>query len=226
MLELVIDNDILVKTSQYGRAAELIHLGCSQPCSNSAGILDSAPYVCKARLTRLVETGKVGPEAIADLEAVLARAELLKPDDAELALAAEIEELAQQNDLPIDGGESLLLAVCCTRGSAVLTGDKRAIVGAENALDELPVLEAIKLRTACLEQAIGTLAERHGGLAIRADVCSKPDADIALTNAFECGRSSVPDDYAPAGLHSYIEALRRDAPRVLMPGDDMSWVSA
>ncbi|WP_020076392.1 hypothetical protein [Cryocola sp. 340MFSha3.1] len=226
MLELAIDNDVLIKTSQYGRATDLIHLACEDPCSNSTGVLGSAPFVCVARIKKLIAMGTARAEAIDDLKELLSRAELLEPDDHEIALAAEIEEVALANDLAIDGGESLLLAVACLRGSSVLTGDKRAIGGVEDAMDHLPALAAIKFRTACLEQAIATLAARHGVLVIRANVCDSPDADVALTNAFECRRPSVPDDYAPDGLHSYIEEVRRVAPRVLMPGDVISLAGA
>jgi hypothetical protein len=149
----------------------------------------------------------------------------IEPDDEELALAAEFEEVAQSLGVDLDGGESQLLAVLIRRSAALLlTGDKRAILAMEPIVQAGSYHDQVARRVACLEQIAMALISRHGAETIHRRVCSEAAIDKSLANCFSCISGFCRPESILEGLTSYIADLRRQAPRVLVDSDDLSTV--
>lgn len=203
----VVDNDVLLKAVRYGAVALMWQDG-------AIGILGAAPFVVGKRVRKLA---KERPDLEAQLQELLDLSVLLEPADEEVALAAEIELAALRRALPLDSGESQLVAITVTRGIPVLTtGDKRAISAFEALLGEVQWLEALCGRVRCLEQLVLDCARGKGQFeALAAAVCSDREADTTLAICFGCFGGGSARNEVEQGLHSYIEALRSHAARVL-----------
>lgn len=92
------------------------------------------------------------------LDQILSGLQLVEPLDEEIALAAELEELALEFDLEFDTGESQLFAMLMKRNSPLLlTGDKRAI----KAVAQIVPFQ-VRERVACLEQLILQMVSKIG----------------------------------------------------------------
>lgn len=218
MLELVIDNDVLIKMSRFQLVGELLHLACPAGCANNTGVLATARFICAARLRKAITNGETTTNSVETFEAFLASVEILEPSEKELALAAQLEDEAQAGNLALDAGESILTAIATLRGSQILTGDKRAVAAIEQLLATVPDIRDLSGCAICLEQAVMTLTDSLGADVVRARICAEPTADHALRLVFECRRDGAEGDFEPLGLISYIDDLRRFAPTVLMPG--------
>jgi hypothetical protein len=211
MANLLIDNDVLIKCSCY---ALLNQVRRSEADSTDVGILGAARFVVRSHLSR--------GEKIKDREAAIRRfleytetAEILEPTEEELMLSSLIEELAINRGLDLDSGESQLCAIAIKRGGClILTGDKRAICGAELLLSSLPKLEPLHGRLVCLEQAIRGIVERIGADTVKPSICAEPGIDKSLSICFGCSNSTSLA-FDPAGLISYINDVRRNAPKLL-----------
>jgi hypothetical protein len=208
---LLVDNDVMIKCACYQLLCELRGLDDppTPPC-----ILGAARYMVERYLAR---RGTISnrPGAQACFTAFLSTACVLEPTDEEIRLATAIEEVAIRLGAQLDSGESQLCAIAFTRGSSlVLTGDKRAICGAESLRGEISWLSDLEGRIVCLEQIIKGIAERIGHRAARSRVCSEPYVDKSLTICFECTSPERPE-FLAHGLESYIADLRRQAPKLL-----------
>ena len=202
------DNDVVLKAASYRLAQRL--------WTQSVGVLGAARFV----LARALERGGTRDPAAARvaLDELLAASEVLEPTDEELATAAELERDAQRAGLALDSGESQLAAMVVTREMELLdTGDKRAITAF--AALEHEACRALCGRLRCLEQLFVPLLEADDFDSVVAAVCAEPDVDIAITLCFACssGGASRPD-HVRTGLDSYIAALRRAAPDMLVGG--------
>ena len=146
----------------------------------------------------------------------------LEPTDEELALASAIEESGVRFSLDLDVGESQLCAIAMFRAIPfILTGDKRAIVGAESLQEEIRELTALRGRVICLEQALIDITGRIGVPATRIRVCSEPRVDRSLTICFECNSVNTRSDFSADGLISYVRHLREQASTLLYSPDAM-----
>lgn len=145
----------------------------------------------------------------------------LEPSDDELTLASAIEEAAITLGLDLDGGESQLCAIAVFRSSPLLlTGDKRAIAGAEIAQGPVGALSALQGRIVCLEQAIMGIANRIGHHAVRSAICAEPHIDRTLSICFRCGRADSDLERSTyEGLVSYVNNLREHALTLLYADD-------
>lgn len=207
--EALVDTDILLKLVSYCLAeAALAELSRR---SIPAKVLGAARFMLRAHVAKARHIAN-RTAAEAELATVTPLLVDIEPTSEETFLAAEIEALAQAAGVPVDGGESQLLAMLMMQGSRLMiSGDKRAITAIAGLLTPLP-----PRRVVCLEQLVGCLVEAKGALPIRAAICAEPAVDKALTSA--CGCSVENADPGP-GLTSYIEALRKRAPALLYPGD-------
>lgn len=203
---VLVDNDIVFKLCAYARHRALIDGTLSSPAS----MLPVGRFVLRdlARKSRKV-SNRANVEAA--VEEVIAGLEVVSPDNAVIALAAEFEEMANARALELDPGESQLLAVLLLQGAKLLlTGDKRAITAIE-ALGQ----EGIQGRIGSLEQVLLALFEREDIDELRSAVCSEPFIDVAGTACFACHSVRVQDADIRAGLHSYIGTLKKIAPNVM-----------
>ena len=219
MCELLVDTDVLMKLALYGLLEEIAHAGCAADCGRRTGIIGAAAYVARKRLHRRATDAD---SATARLEAFLATVARLEPTENEVEMAAAFEAAASRAGVGLDTGESQLCVIALTRGEPViLTGDKRAILAIERLTSEVEPLTALANRVACLEQALKLVVRRIGALLVRASVQAERAADTAISICFRVTIDVVPDDFEAEGLDSYIEAVRREAPNVLLPGSEL-----
>lgn len=219
-LELVIDNDVLIKASRYDLLGQMLHLDCSADCPDDIAVLGTARFVVQSRLQRSVEKGDASQRALDAFAAAHAILAILEPDDRELELATAIEDAAIEHNLELDAGESQLFAIAIVRGDArVLTGDKRAMVALRMLHPHVDGLEELRERVICLEQAMHKLAEKGDPLALRTGVCADPKADATMRICFSCTAPVVAEDFFPGGLSSYIDHLREKVGDLLAPGN-------
>jgi hypothetical protein len=205
----LVDNDVLIKGSAF-RIWTLL----SPDVLDSIGILGAARFVVSDAIAK---HGRMADKegALAAWRALLVDVSELEPTLDELALATRLEEEATRIGVPLDVGESQLCAIAVYRlPSVVLTGDKRAIAAAERLRLVVNELQALDCRVACLEQLLHSLVPRAGIDVLRACVCSEAQVDKALSICFACSSPEATriDD---AGLASYIEWLRSEAPHLL-----------
>lgn len=101
----------------------------------------------------------------------------------------------------------------------LITEDKRAIAGAEQAKTRVAVLSGLENRVACLEQFVLGIVNRIGPSESRSRICSEPDIDKALSICFACSGAQKLEGFVRVGLQSYIGHLRKAAPTVLYATD-------
>ncbi len=208
----LIDNDILLKGSCYGLLDDLMAANCQ---SMPVGYLAVARFVVRKKLKKVKLRGQLA-QAESVLNTFLCNHEPIEPTSEEAALASEFEASAQAQALPLDTGESQLLAILVARGEiAIFTGDKRAITATEQLLDCVPILTAVVGKMKCLEQLVKQTLQGTELDAIRAPICGEPDVDRVLTICFQCSSSCVQIDDALMALESYISDLRKTSPRAL-----------
>lgn len=212
---VLLDNDVVLKVACYALADET--LAATTIDDVLPAMLGVGRFFVRNRLARA--SNIVDPaRAAAAFERMLAAMTLAEPDDAEMAVAADLEAEAIRRDLELDGGESQLLAILANRACSLLvTGDKRAIA----AMAVVAAAEAAG-RVACLEQLMAHVVGVVGSVAVRAAVCSEPGVDRAITGCFGCSMATEPGDPGVlAGLASYVRHLDKAAPGTLLVGDDL-----
>ncbi len=212
---VLLDNDILLKVCRYLLVADV--LAALGPLGPPA-VLGSARFVLRKRIQRTAGAPK--PELMAQLDAVLRSAVTVEPDEAEILLAADLQEEAQLRGLALDAGEGLLLAVLALRPAACLvTGDKRAIAAAEALVPTMSPVGGLTGKLLCLEQVMLAMMHSLGHDGLRVRICGAPDADRALANCFGCGTGIWDGDETRIGLHSYAADVLASAPTLLMTMD-------
>ena len=208
---LLLDNDVLIKCSCYALLTKI------QRSSDAPdGILGAAPYVVRHHLAK---SGRVQDRegARQRFEKYLETAAILEPTDAEAKLSADIEEAATKLGAQLDTGESQLCAIAILRGSyMLLTGDKRAIQGAEQIHRTVRSFTKLRGRLVCLEQAIAGIATRVGPDEVRILICAEPAIDKSLAICFSCA-SNTAIGFDLTGLASYVSDMRKHAPTMLYP---------
>lgn len=212
MPEGLIDNDVLHKATVYGLLSLLLE---SIPLDiNSYSMLGAAKYIIRKKLQKKPPTrGK--DVAIADFESAIERISVVEPTEQEICFAAALELKAQQSNMSLDTGESILCAILSVRTLGYLfTGDKRAIV-AMQALSGVEAELAVNNSVICLEQLFYWLIHREDINAIRSAVCQESEIDKALTNCFSCRSTSISAESCTEGLNSYIAHVRSTAPDIL-----------
>lgn len=203
---VLVDNDVVFKLCAYALHRVLIQADAFSP----AFMLPAAGFVLRDLGRR---SGRVRDRdaVAAALEEAIAAVQVVRPSDAALSLAAELEDAANTLSLDLDPGESQLLAVMLVDGARLLlTGDKRAVV----AMEALARDDA-RGRVASLEQVFIFLLGMQDVPDLRAAVCAEPGVDKAMTACFGCHSDTATHASVQSGLESYLGALRRAAPTVL-----------
>ncbi|MFD6290932.1 hypothetical protein [Streptomyces sp. NPDC060205] len=185
------------------------------------GVLGAARFVVKKHLER---RGRIvdRESAIQHFENFLTSVVELEPTADELQLASLIEESAVAAGVELDSGESQLCAISVKRGPMLLlTGDKRAIAGAEIVQEAVTELSELQGRIVCLEQVIAGISERIGAVETRRRICAEPYVDRALSICFQCqGANPRPESFAE-GLLSYVQYMRAQASTLLYRHDQL-----
>jgi hypothetical protein len=214
-LAAVVDNDVLQKFSSYGLMPELE--GAIRG-NGTVGILGAARFIVRRALSRVTSANE--SKLHTAFEAFLNRAAVLEPMDEEIALATEMEEVANRQSLGFDSGESQLCAIAITRAvDAVVTGDKRAIEAAEDIKNIVGSLAGLEGKIVCLEQTMLGVIEAVGYSKPRSHVCAVREADTTLSICLKCWSSETPSEESiRSSFASYIDDLRRKAPSLLYVG--------
>lgn len=178
-------------------------------------MLGAARFMIAKKLTKRPPL-RGGDGALAEFKAAIANIVELEPTEAETRMAAELEYLAREMDLELDGGESILCAILVSRNKDfVFTGDKRAIT-AVGALLSNQTAQGLSNKLVCLEQLFVWLVQRDDAGDVRTAVCSEPEVDKALTNCFGCRSHTSNATSWTEGLESYIGSIHAAAPCVLV----------
>jgi hypothetical protein len=211
-----IDNDVLHKMAAYGLLNDLLH---ARPWGADCFCMLGAARFIVAKKLRKQPPEHGLDNALTEFEAALAKIAALEPSDDEIRLAADLEYAAQQLDVDLDAGESVLCAVLLYRGADyIFSGDKRAIIALQVLLDAAAVASEVRQRLVCLEQLFLWLLQGEQCERIRAAVCAEPAVDRALSNCFSCRSAGATIESWREGLASYIRDLARQAPDVLVAG--------
>ncbi|MCU7872090.1 MAG: hypothetical protein KZQ91_05035 [Candidatus Thiodiazotropha sp. (ex Lucinoma borealis)] len=213
MTEGLVDNDVLHKAAVYGLIRPLLN---SIPLGiRCFYMLGAAKYIIRKKLQKR-SPSRGAEAALEEFETEIARITELEPSDEEIKYAANLELLAQQINVALDVGESILCAVLTIRGYGyLLTGDKRAI-SAIQVLQQGNVPLHLNHKLVCLEQMFIWLVDEVGVEEVRAAVCPEIWIDKALSNCFSCLATNITVESCKEGLSSYISSLRKEAPSVLI----------
>lgn len=183
------------------------------------GALGTARFVVRKKLSKRPPSRGVDA-ALAEFTAALGMLKEIEPTPEEVETAANIERLAQLQNLELDTGESILCTVLLARHLGhILTGDKRAIKAVEVLNSTGQYSNNFKSKIICLEQLFYWLANDQEIQNVRNAVCTDKAVDNALTSCFSCYSPEVPNEACIEGLNSYILNLRQDAPNVLVSED-------
>jgi hypothetical protein len=211
-----IDNDVLHKMAAYGLLNDLLH---GHPWGADGFCMLGAARFIVTKTLRKQPPARGLDDALTEFEVALATIAALEPSDEEIRLAADLEYAAQQLDVDLDAGESMLCAALLCRGADyIFSGDKRAIVALQALLEAGAVASGVRQRLVCLEQLFLWLLHGEQCDRIRAAVCAEPAADRALSNCFSCRSMGATVESWRDGLASYIRDLTQQAPDVLVAG--------
>jgi hypothetical protein len=214
-MKALVDNDILIKGSCYALLHDFVAGIPAAP--DAVGLLGAAEFVVRSAILRRLGKEKSG--AALDLFATfLKQTSKVEPSASEREMAAEFEFHAQKQGVALDSGESQLCAVLIARSIPLLsTGDKRATQAIERLIDHCPVLAALNEKVVSLEQIMLRTIGSKTPNSLRPLICREPSVDKTLSVCFACHSSNLVDEACLDGLRSYINALRKAAPRVLAP---------
>ncbi|WP_348731453.1 hypothetical protein [Rheinheimera texasensis] len=214
MSRAAVDNDVLLKLCIYS----LHGLLRSDPI---CGIQDMACLgVARYLLPKIVGKKSTSPSkevVLQNIDELLAQMAIIEPTQEELELAASFESSANEQNLPLDIGESQLCAIVMNRSwDYLLTGDKRAI-SAIGALHNTNKLQGLAGKLICLEQIfLYWLKSNDAFIPIRECVCAAPECDKALSLSFSCRSQALTLDSCTEGLKSYVRDVRRTANGLLL----------
>ena len=180
-MNILVDNDIVLKLSCYRLVDEVLIPMCESP--HLLGVLGAVRFVASRRIERLgLEGGHA--EAIEELNTLLNRVQTIEPTDEEQSIAADFEIAAQRAGVSLDTGESHLCAIAISRTTqGLLTGDKRAITGLNALLDQDDRLLYLCGKLFCLEQIVAKAINRNPTL-IHSAICGQPKVDKTLAICF------------------------------------------
>lgn len=212
-MQALVDNDVLHKTAAYQLLLAL--LGSKPYGASSYAVLGTAPHVVPKKMKKKLQ-GDILANALLQFQETLKLVTILEPTTEEIKLAAQLERMAQENNLQLDSGESQLCAVLHLRGDAMIfTGDKRAITAMASAAS-LAGCGGVAGYVVCLEQLFLWLIAKLGHAAICAAVCAGKDVDKAITMCFGCYSGGASQDSVNEGLSSYINSIEQGAPGILL----------
>ncbi len=207
----LIDNDVLIKLSAYGLISELLDM--AQP-ETRVGVLSSARFVSRSVMEGSDRFANRG-SALSNLDQALSAVTELEPSTEEVALATELEEASMLAGVDLDVGESLLCAVAISRSAEfILTGDKRAVISAEELAGSVEALSTLAHRFVCLEQIVASLVRQIGATEVAESVCAEQRVDTALAICAGCAIAER-SEMDCACLASYVNSLRRSSPTML-----------
>ncbi len=196
--ETFVDNDIVLK---------LLRIGYLDDLATCLGHGDAEMAVLETLRFKIGGMLAGEPDALTVFIEFIARVAEPQPTDAEVLLAARMEEAALLAGHAVDGGESVLFAMAASRGARVATGDKRAVIGLASLAEIEMACKALAGTVLTLEWLTCALLEWHGVDAVRDAVCAANEIDRTLGICFACHREECPVDDIRAALSSYQRDL-------------------
>lgn len=171
----------------------------------------SFKYVVPSLMRKKIDPVNIGV-ALSSLEDLLAFCDCVEPTEEELILSAQIETIAQDLNLAIDIGESMIIAIFITRQlDYIATGDKRAIKSLPELCIKANFINA-KLfieKLICLEQIIVATIQNGEWAFVRDRICLMPHIDKTLQICFSCSNNTINEEGTLLALSSYIADLKR-----------------
>ncbi len=213
MTNVAVDTDAVHKLLVYGLIDEAkVALGSTLPQFHCLG---ASKYVVR----RLITDGnfhKSREDLESEFKRVLSCITLIEPTAEEVELAARLESIAQQSGNSLDVGESQLCAVLATRHlDLIVTGDKRAIVAAENLYQIDSEYSFLSSKFASIEQVFLNMIKIHDLEKLKSSVCLESGIDKSLSTCFSCTSKIINSDSTIEGLKSYVNNLKSRAASVL-----------
>jgi len=198
---VLLDNDVVYKLARWDSLSYLQK--AVEHDLSAIGALGSLRYVIGPRLDKLNRE-----PARKQFQTFLESIQIVEPSDAEIELAAQIEETATLAEVEVDNGESLLIAIGVNRAiEKIATGDKRAISGIANVAKAIEEIKSLKGRLLSFEQIVAKLCFDLGFGELRSRICSDAQCDKAISICFACHREIVTDEDILACLSSYQRHL-------------------
>lgn len=199
------DNDAVLKLSAFQVWDAVSTTQLYPPAILAVAKWSLAKQASKARRVSNIDAFRIA------VESFVAGCMIIEPTDVEIQFAISIEEAATALGGELDSGESQLVAVLIARHfSAMVTGDKRAII----ALAQVGV-EGLTGKIYCLEQVLQIIIASSDWQAVRVKVCSERQMDMAVAMVFAC-HSEPSIESVSEGLESYIGNLRANAADLLI----------
>lgn len=195
-----IDNDVIFKTCVYDLSDRIAEALNRAP--NDIGILSSAIFV----LAPILERHGIDQSSIN----LFRSSTIIEPTDAEIKIAADIEEEALRRNLEVDYGESILVSVVASRGERLVTGDKRAIRGLSSLSSHSDPCARLRRRIVTMEATIAALLATCDVALVRKSVCDSPKTDLAVSACFVCHQETCAVEDVLAALSSYQKSLSSD----------------
>ena len=214
MLSTLLDNDILAKATAYSFLEELESALALRV--DEFGVLGSAIFVLKPK--RLAKAFDGGEQAHERLKEFASRVLTVEPSEEETILAVRLENLAVQNGLELDVGESQLAAITIFRELKILcTGDKRAVIALEKLLEHELQMAVLCGKVVCLEMLVLKLSQLRGHDFMREKVCSSTGNDKSVEICYQCHQTSVDHQEIEGCLFGYVRRLQDQAPSMCAP---------
>lgn len=203
----LVDNDIILKVCCFGLGAQFKDLFGEAEVPVRLGL---ATFVVPRKIAK---SSRVRDKKSAQAQVVdfLAWAVALEPTEDELSFASEIEDVAREENIDFDAGESQLLAVLLRRNaSQMMTGDKRAMIGLRALSQRLGVVKETNGKVVCFEQILLALLKLIGAEELTRNVCAEPEVDRTASICCSCASGRGDEVSIAEGLTSYIRHLRAE----------------
>lgn len=199
-IDMLIDNDIVIKLAQWNVYAEaLAALNISNQCVGSLGVM--LRYMGRYSAEKRAALTK-NPQEADRLYAVLCSIQEVEPTAEEEALAYELTRVAIENGLDLDVGEISIISLAAFRiNTLVATGDKRAIRELPQLEQIKPTIATIRGRILCLEQIVAKICKKNGMRKLRDAVLLARHADTTVTMVY--------DHYHAHGQSMFLGALSK-----------------
>lgn len=203
----LVDNDIIFKVCCFGLSEQFKDLFGEAEAPVRLGL---AKFVVPKKIAK---SSRVRNKETAQAQVVdfLAWAVALEPTEDELSFACEIEDVARQENIDFDAGESQLLAVLLRRNATqMMTGDKRAIIGLRALTQRLGIVKETNSKVVCFEQVLLALLKSIGFEELTRKVCAESEVDRMASICCSCASGGGAEASIAEGLTSYIRHLRSE----------------
>ena len=213
-MQVLFDTDVVLKLAALdllNEACEMLGAAPSEVCVPPGSVF-MVRYDKRGRFAK-----RYGPGGVARAVAFLGGAATCEIDPERLAA---LNALAARADVEgLDRGEAELLAMASEADPCrLVSGDKRWPPAVQrNEPICIRVNSFLREQVVCFEQGVLRLIAHVGFASVRDAHLLYPHCDEALRLVFTADPASVAEAAVTDGLNSYVEALRAESGRLLVP---------